>query len=90
MYLRMKESYVFVHGLPKPIRAWQGIVPSDEVEYRLCSEISKQGRKLEPDSERPRLLADSRVQDLDHEWVEKDIIIEVIGVFQWWSLQDVC
>ena len=30
-----------MHRLPKAIRAWQGIIPSDEIENWLCSKISK-------------------------------------------------
>ena len=41
VYLGMKESDVFMDRLAKPICSRQGIIPSDEVEYRVCSEISE-------------------------------------------------
>lgn len=34
-------------------------------------------------------MADSRIHDLNYEWTEEDIIIEVFGIFQRGSLKDI-
>jgi hypothetical protein len=80
VYLGMEESDVFVHGLTKPIRSRQSIISSDEVEYRVRSEISERRKGSNSNSERPKSTADSRIHDLNYERVEEDIIIEVLGI----------
>jgi len=39
-YLGMKESDVFVHRLPEPVRFGQSIIARDEIEDWLCSKVS--------------------------------------------------
>jgi hypothetical protein len=34
-------------------------------------------------------MVDSRIHDLNYEWIEEDIIVEVFGIFQRRSLKDV-
>jgi hypothetical protein len=41
VYLRMEESDVLVYWLSKPICSWQGIVPCEEVENGIGSEVAK-------------------------------------------------
>ncbi len=36
----MEEGNVFVNWLTKAIGIWQGIIPCDEIENWICSEVS--------------------------------------------------
>jgi hypothetical protein len=73
VYLGMKESDVFVDGLAKPICSWQGIIPSDEVEYRVCSKISGCVKWSNLTQRDFKSIADPRIHDLDDKGIEAQL-----------------
>jgi hypothetical protein len=87
----MKEGDVLMNRLSQAIGLWQCIVSCHESPAWVCAEISDwscQTRSKVGGGEVER-KDDVHIHQLDDEGIEEYVVVEIFGVLQWRSLEDI-